>query len=180
MRPVARWLALALVTILVVAACASTDRPSVQADTVVLPTPLQSFDRSLSATIEELEVAVAALDRRIAVEQRPYRPSEPQSLLLMPRAVLRADLADPDDGFVVVYDTADAREAAVQGRELADYLGSGFGQTNFAVDTQFSVRTVGDTIVFTTWSRRRSSDPDQAEAVFDVIATVGEEIEVLK
>jgi hypothetical protein len=34
--------------------------------------------------------------------------------------------------------------------------------------------------VFTTWSRRRSSDPDQAEAVFDVLATVGEEIEVLK
>ena len=56
----------------------------------------------------------------------------------------------------------------------------GIGFNNFAVDTQFSVRTVGGTIVFTTWSRRRSSEPDQAEAVFDAIATVGEEIEVFK
>ena len=48
--------------------------------------------------------------------------------------------------------------------ELASYLGSGFGQTNFVADTQFSVSTLADTIVFTTWSQRRSDDPARAEA----------------
>ena len=51
--------------------------------------------------------------------------------------------------------------------ELAGYLGSGFGQTNFVADTQFSVSTLEDTIVFTTWSQRRSDDPERAEAAFD-------------
>ena len=175
-----RWSVLALTTVVVVLGCANADRPSVQADTVVLPTPLQSFDTSLSAVVGQLEAAVAPVGHRLAPEPRAYRPAEPQSLLQTPRAVLRADLADPDDGFVVVYQFADASAAAIGGRALADHLGSGFGQTNYVVDTQFSVRQMDDTVVFTSWSRGRSADPTQAEAVFDAVAGVGQEIEVRK
>jgi len=175
-----RWLGASLVVMLVAVACTSPDRPSVQADTVALPTPLRSLNASLSATIARLQDAVAGVGSRLDTAQRPYRPSEPQNLLQVPRAVLRADLADPDDGFVVIYDFADAEAARAGGRELADYLGSGFGQTNFLVDTQFSVGLAADTVVFTSWSRGRSSDPDKSEAVFEAVAGVGEAVEVHK
>ena len=175
-----RWSGLVLVTVLLAVGCTNPDRPSVQADTVVLPTPLRSFSPSVAATVGLLEQAIGETGTRLAVAQRPYRPSEPEGLLQAARVVMRADLADPDDGFMLIYDLDDVTDAQTRGQELADYLASGFGQTNFAVDAQFSVATVGDTVVFTLWSRRRSSDPERAEAVFDAVAAVGDAIEVLK
>ena len=177
---VGRWLALTVAAALLVVACTNPDRPSVQADTVVLPTPLRSFDASVSATVGSLREALGQAGIRLDVATRPYRPSEPQPLLQTPRAVLRADLADPDDGFVVVYDFDDAAAADVGGQELADYLASGFGQTNFPADAQFSVGTLNDTVVFAWWSRSRSDDPARAEAAFDATASVGAAIPVLK
>ena len=175
-----RWLALALATVVLSAACTNPDRPSVQGETVPLPTPLRSFDASVSATIGLLQGAVGGIGSRLDFTQRPYRPSEPQSLLQAPRVVMRAQLADPDDGYVLIYDFVDAATARLRGQELADYLGSGFGQTNYPVDAQFSVGTVNDTVVFTWWSRRRSAEPERAAAVFDAMAAVGERIDVLK
>lgn len=180
MSRVGPWLMLLVIASLAVVGCANVDRTTVQPDTVVLPTPIHSFGASMTSTIDAVERAVTAAGSRIAPAGRPYRPSEPESLLQVPRVVLRADLADADDGFVVVYQLRDAAAASSQGRGLADYLGSGFGQTNFGPDTQFSVRRAGDTVIFTSWSRQRSSDPTRAEAVFDAVSGVGEEIEVRK
>jgi hypothetical protein len=175
-----RWSLLAAVAMLVAVGCTSLDRPSVVPDRVALPTPLSSFDASMSATIGQLQRAAATAESRLVVPSNAYRPSEPQSLLQTPRVVMRADLADPDDGYLVIYDAGSAGSASQRAQELADYLGSGFGQTNFVADTQFSVGVVGDTVVFTTWSRRRSADPTKAEAVFDAIAGVGQAFEVRK
>ncbi len=145
-----------------------------------MATPLHSFDASMAATINALEAATSSVGVRLDTALGAYRPSEPASLLQMPRVVLRAELADTDDGFVVVYQ-ADSRGLALdRAQELADYLGSGFGQTNFTADTQFSVGVLDDTVVFTTWSNGRSDDPELAQAVFDAIGTVGESVEVNK
>ena len=165
---------------LMLAACTSADRPTVQAETVALPTPLRSFDASVAATIGALESAVATVGERLEVPSGAYRPSEPEPLLQVPRAVRRVDLADGDDGYVIIYEAESDNEAVRLADELAGYLGSGFGQTNYVADTQFSVSTLGDTIVFTTWSQRRSDDPGRAEAAFDAIATVGDPVEVAK
>ncbi len=174
--PTAALLAVALVA----AACTSPDRPTVQADEVPLPSPLRSFEASMAATLAALEAATAAVGERLVVPTAAYRPSEPAPLLQVPRVVRRADLADPDDGYVVVYDAPSSGEAQRLAAELAGYLGSGFGQTNFVADTQFSVSTREDTVIFTTWSRRRTDDPRRAEAVFDALATVGTTVEVSK
>ncbi|MGD8485699.1 MAG: hypothetical protein PVH07_03585, partial [Chloroflexota bacterium] len=109
-----------------------------------------------------------------------YRPSEPEALLQVPRVVRRVVLADPDDGYVIVYEAASSGEAIRLADELADYVGSGFGQTNYVADTQFSVSVLADTIVFTTWSQRRSDDPERAEAVFEALGRVGSPVEVSK
>ena len=180
MMPAGRLAATALAFLLALVACTSTERPSVQADEIALPTPLRSFDASVSATIGQLQAALTDIGRRLDDTSTAYRPSEPASLLQTPRVVMRADLADPGDGFVVIYAAADEGTAQELGADLANYLGSGFGQTNYSADTQFSVSVVGDTVVFTNWSRRRSADGEAAEAVFDAVATVGERVEVLK
>ncbi len=80
----------------------------------------------------------------------------------------------------VIYQAPSAGAAIELADDLAEYLESGFGQTNFAADTQFAVSLLGDTIVFTTWSQRRSDDPARAEAAFDAIATVGTPVEINK
>ena len=163
-----------------VAGCTSSERPRIQPDVVPMPSPLRSFGASLSTTVAEIDAAVAAAGERIDLAVSAYRPSEPQSLVQAPRAVLRADLADPDDGFVVVYQAADTGSADAMATELASYLGSGLGQTNYPADTRFSVAVVGDTVVFTNHSAGRSSDPDRAERVFEAVAGVGRSVEVVK
>jgi len=159
--------------ILTVSACASVDRPTVQADQVPLPTPLRSFDASVADTLTALEAAVASTGERLETPVGAYRPSEPQDLLQTPRVVRRAALADADDGYVIVYEAGSRGAALEQAQALADYLESGFGQTNYVADSQFSVSTLEDTVIFATWSRRASGDAARAEAVFDAIATVG-------
>jgi len=169
----------ALATVLLVA-CSSVERPSVQGDHVALPTPLRSFDASLAVTVGQLQAAVSAAGHRLDIAAAAYRPAEPQSLLQVPRVVMRADLADPDDGYLVIYRASDPAAAAQLAQDLADHLGSGFGQTNYPADTQFSVAILGDTVVFTSWSAGSSSDPGRAEAVFEAVASVGVGVEVRK
>ena len=170
---------LLLVTALL-AGCASLDRPRAQGETVVLPTPMSTFDAPVAETVDRLAAAVSAVGVRLEVPAGAYRPSEPASLLQLPRAVLRADLADPDEGFVVVYRAVDAREAAALAADLARYLGSGLGQTNYPADTRFGVAVLGQTIVFTAFSPGRSSDRDRGEAIFEALASVGEPVAVAR
>jgi hypothetical protein len=179
-RAAAPLAAILLATVLGVAACADPDRPAVQADEVPLPTPLRSFGTSVAVTLGALEAALAGVGERLELPGRAFRPSEPEALLETPRVVRRAGLADVDDGYVIVYDAPSVADASRLAGELADYLGSGFGQTNYVADTQFAVSTLGDTIVFTTWSQRRSDDPGRAEAAFAAMASVGEAVEVTK
>jgi hypothetical protein len=176
----ARRAALLLASVLLLAACASPDRPTVQAEEVALPTPMRTFDASVGATITALEAAAATVGERLEAPAGAYRPSEPEALLQVPRVVRRVALADPDDGYVIVYEAASSGEAIRLADELADYVGSGFGQTNYVADTQFSVSVLADTIVFTTWSQRRSDDPERAEAVFEALGRVGSPVEVSK
>ncbi|MEX1296580.1 MAG: hypothetical protein AB1Z67_10445 [Candidatus Limnocylindrales bacterium] len=173
-------LAVPLAAALVLAACTSTDRPSVQADEVALPTPMRSIDPSAQRSIAAVESALSAVGERLVLPTAAYRPSEPPALLQLPRTIRRVDLADPDDGYVVIYQAPGSGAAIELADDLADYLESGFGQTNYVADTQFAVSTLGDTIIFTTWSQRRSDDPDRAEAAFEAIAAVGSPVPIDK
>jgi hypothetical protein len=177
----AAWPALVVLSAsLVASGCASTDRPAVQPDQVPRPTPLRSWDPSIDSVVSQLRTALSAIGLRLDPPPAAYVPSEPPSLLQAPRVVLRADLADPEDGFVVVYDAADAAQARGWGDDLAAYLGSGFGQSNFTPDTQFSVAVLDDAVIFTSWSPGRSSDAAQAQAVFEALAGVGEPVEIVR
>jgi hypothetical protein len=158
--------------------CGGPRTPDPAADGPRAPTPLPSLNATLSATARLLRGALADAGFRLEQTTTPVRPSEPASLVMTPRAALRASLAEPDEGFVIIYDLADAAEAQTRADELAAYLESGFGQSNFTADTRFSVATVDDTLVFTWWTPSHSSDQESGEAVLEAISRIGDPVEV--
>lgn len=145
-----------------------------------LPTPQASLSTVITTTAAALTAALGAAGIPLFPPTTPARPSEPESLTQVPRAVLQAGVGDPNVGYVVIYQLADDNAATAAGKELAGYLSSGFGQTNFPVDTQFHVATLGPTVILTWWSREKAADDELAEAAFEAIATVGTEVPVVK
>lgn len=145
-----------------------------------LPTPQASLSTVVATAAAELTAALGAAGIPLFPPTNPARPSEPESLTQVPRAVLQAGVGDPNVGYVVIYQLADDNAATAAATELAGYLSSGFGQTNFPVDTQFHVATLGPTVILTWWSRERAADDELAENAFEAIATVGTEVPVVK
>lgn len=145
-----------------------------------LPTPVASWSPAVSGTLSVLTSALAAAGYQLFPPVAPYRPSEPASLTETPRVVRQVSGPDQDQGFVVVYDFPTTAAAATAGSELATYMASGFGQTNFPLDAQFSVSQVGSTLVFTWYSAARSDDAAAAQGAFDAIRSVGQAFPVVK
>jgi hypothetical protein len=142
--------------------------------------PLTSPTTAMAATLSALETALSAGGYRLLPAGQLYRPSQPASFVPVPRIVYRVDLADPDDGVVLIYEFTDAGGAAAGARTLAAYLGSGVGQTNFAGDTVFSVSYLGPTVTLSWFSPERSGDPVAGRGAFDLIAGVGTSVRVIK
>jgi hypothetical protein len=144
-----------------------------------IPTPMQSPSSQVAATITALRAQLGTAYPLVQLS-RAYRPSEPESMLFVPRATLQVDLGAPDQNYVVIYEFTDVGTAAARGRDLATYLASGFGQTNYPPDAQFALSQFGDTLVFAWWSPQSSSAPPQARAAFELIGRFGQPIAVLK
>lgn len=159
-----------------VAGCGGTQ---VQDTPRPLATPVASLGSALAATSRVVTDALLAAGYRVGPPVVPYRPSEPASLTQVPRTVLQVQ-GEPDVGYVVIYQLADSAEAGVRATELAGYLGSGFGQTNFPVDAQFSVAQAGSTVIMTWWSRERADDDEAAQGAFDVVRAIGQQYPVVK
>jgi hypothetical protein len=145
-----------------------------------LATPLASPTTAMAATLAALEAALAAGGYDLGPAGQLFRPSEPASFLRMPRAVFRVALADADDGVVLIYEFTDGAAAAAGAGTLAGYLASGVGQTNFSADTVFSVAYLGPTVALSWFSADRSGDPVAGRGAFDLIATVGTTVRVVK
>jgi hypothetical protein len=143
-------------------------------------TPVRSPGSALAGAIRRVTDALTAAGYQVAPPIVPYRPSEPASMTQVARTVLQVQGVDPDLGYVVMYQLADSAEAGVRAAELARYLGSGFGQTNFPVDAQFSVAQADSVVIMTWWSRERATDDDTAQGAFDVVRTIGQQYPVVK
>jgi hypothetical protein len=145
-----------------------------------LPTPRASLSAALAGTVRLVTDTLATAGYQVGPPVAPYRPSEPASLTEVPRTVLQLAGPDADQGYIVIYELPTSADAAARATDLAAYLGSGFGQTNFPLDAQFSVSQVGGTVVMTWWSHDRSSDPDHAEGGFDAVRSIGQPYPVVK
>ena len=103
---------------------------------------------------------------------RPWQPSQPATLIGVPRSAYQVRLADPDDGFLVIYEFATPEAAATGAAGLADYLSSGPGRITFPGDATFHVGQVGSGVVMAWYAPSVAGDPAAAEA-FDIVASVG-------
>jgi hypothetical protein len=145
-----------------------------------LPAPVSSLSPAVAGTVALVSQALLGAGFQLFPPTAPYRPSEPSSLTQTPRVVLQTSGPDTDQGYVIVYSFPTSADATTAGNELARYLASGFGQTNFPFDAQFSVAQVGSTIVFTWYSGARASDATSAQSAFEAIRSVGQAFPVVK
>jgi hypothetical protein len=135
----------------------------------------------------QVQAALAAVQRRLAdqaltLDQSSveYRPAEPGVLQSVPRAVFQLSLNDPNAGWVVIYDLGRPDAAADAGREFARYLGTGFGQTSYGRDAQFTLNQVGGALVFSWWAPGQSADPERARAAFEAMQLVGQSVPIVR
>ncbi|MFL5777525.1 MAG: hypothetical protein ACJ761_01155 [Chloroflexota bacterium] len=121
--------------------------------------------------------AIAAALSSVAVQfgdaTRPFRPPESGRLRAAPRALYQVVLPDqPDAGFIVVYEFADAASAVDAGNEEAGYLGTGPARVEAPPGTRYVLRAVGPTLVVFQWLPSASSDTTTA-AVATALGTIG-------
>lgn len=143
-------------------------------------TPQASFTTQIASGVAVIRTALADQGIRLDPPIVPYRAAEPPAVSTTPRAVLQAGIGDPEGGYVMVYEFPDAATASTRGAEFADYLESGFGQTNYPRDAQFSLAQVGGTLIFTWWSSELAADRELARTAFEAIASVGTRIPLVK
>jgi hypothetical protein len=117
--------------------------------------------------------ALASIPVQLGDTTRPYRPAESSRLRDAARAVYQIVLPDqPDAGFVVVYEFADAAAAVDAGNEEAGYLGTGPARVNFPRDAQHVLREVGPTLILFTWSPS-DADATTEAAIAAAVGTLG-------
>ena len=134
----------------------------------------------MDATLAALRAALLIGGYDLGPAGQLYRPSEPASFVRVPRTEFRVPFADADDGVIIIYEFTDASDAAAGAQTLAGYLASGFGQTTFPGDTVFSVTYLGPTVVLSWFSADRSGDQVAGRGAFDLIASVGSSVRVVK
>jgi hypothetical protein len=166
--------ALAVVGLVIVAALASGTATSPGAPTFP-PVGATAGPAGGSAAATEADVvrALAASGLQAEPATRPYRPAEAPQFATAPRAVLRAILPDdPDHGLIVVYEFLTPAAAAAAAEEQAAYLAGGIGRVQFPPDARFTIRVVGSTAVFFSWSPENSPDA-RVESIPAALDAVG-------
>jgi hypothetical protein len=134
--------------------------------------PSANVTGATGQTRGEIAAALASVPSGIQFGDatRPYRPPESGRLRDAPRAVFQVVLPDePDGGYIVVYEFADAAAAVDAGNEEAGFLGTGPARVNFPRDAQHVLRELGPTLILFTWS---PSDP-AATAEGQIAAALG-------
>jgi len=166
-----RILALTCIVASVVAGCgiaAPTDSSAPQ-PTLALP----SYSLAVAETRRQIAAALAVDGLQLQDATRPFQPPEPLAVAIAPRGVFQVVLPnDPNHGYIVVYEFRDTATAALAGRALATFVGSGAGQVEFPPDTQHVIRQLGTTIIAYSWSPANSTDARAPEIITD-LSTVG-------
>ncbi|HLO34492.1 MAG TPA: hypothetical protein VK194_00355, partial [Candidatus Deferrimicrobium sp.] len=132
MRPAGTRVSLLVVAAVAVAGCgigANSSPASLPAASVG---PAATVTGATAQTRGEIVAALSSVAVQFGDATRPYRPPESPRLRDAPRAVFQVVLPDqPDAGFVVVYEFADAAAAVDAGNEEAGYLGTGPARVQF-------------------------------------------------
>jgi len=180
----ARWTT-AIRAVILAAVCAgcgvapATSVPPPGGSVAIVPAE-PGLSASEATTVTLLRRSLATGGFQLSPVSQPVQPAVPTLFTTTPMVVYRIELADPDQGFVLIYDFAAPSAAAAGATALARFVGSGFGQTTYPLDAQFSVASLGADVIFTWWSPGRSSDPAATQAAIGLVAAVGTAVPVTK
>lgn len=96
--------------------------------------------------------------------QAPFRPPEDPRFSVAPRGLYQVILPQaPGEGFIVVYEFADAPAASAAAADQAAYLASGPIRVQSAFGVRHVMRLVGSTVVLYSWVPEGAVDPLQAD-----------------
>lgn len=162
----------------VLAACGGRAEVALTPRPVASAGALGSTSGAVALTRAEVVRALATVGLQLEDARVPFRAPEPTTLDAARRAIVRVLLPDdPTHGFITIYEFPTPGAAADAGRDLATYLRSGFGRAQFPLDARHSIRQVGTTIVYFTWSPASSPDPRTGD-IETALAGVGSEVEL--
>jgi hypothetical protein len=154
------------------AACAPGNQP-VATVPVATFRPAMTVSPTVNQTRAELVRVLSAANLVLADTQAPVRPAESPLLVSAPRAVFQVTLpADPNRGYVVVYEFTDAARASQAAAEQQLYLASGPGRVQTPEGTVYVLRQVGPTVVLYEWLPAAARDPSAPE-VQQALETLG-------
>jgi hypothetical protein len=135
--------------------------------------PQATVTAAVGQTRQAIAAALGPYRLQLDDADRPFRPSESRLTADAPRAVYQVVLPeDLDSGYIVAYEFRDADAARDAGNDLAGYLGTGAGRVAYPVDAQHTIRQLGTTLIFYTYSPSTSSDPGSAK-IAEALATLG-------
>jgi hypothetical protein len=164
--------AVGLAALLALAGCSPTDGAAVTYP-VGSVGPDKTVSPAVAQTRGQLVQALGGQNLILNDTQSPYRPPESASFASAPRAVYQVTLpADPNGGFVVVYEFNDTSTATAAAEELQAYLATGPGAVQSPLGTHHVIRQVGTTVVYYSWLPGSSKDPG-AEAIQVALETLG-------
>lgn len=131
----------------------------------------------ISPAVAEVRAELARLlgTRNLVLDdvRIPFRPAESPALVAAPRAVFQVLLpADPNSGFISVYEFRDADEAIQAAKSQFAYLQSGPGRVQSPRGTAHLIRQVGSSVVLYSWLPEAARDPSTA-AIAAVLSTLG-------
>ena len=119
--------------------------------------------------VERLQVADASV---------AFRPPEGARFAAAPRSVIQVTLpTDPGGGYIVLYALRSPAAALEAANDQAAYIATGPGRVQFMLDTRFTLRVLGSTAIFFSWSPENSPDPLTA-SIDIALSQVGTEVPI--
>jgi hypothetical protein len=147
-----------------VAGCGGSAGPAASLDlspvTAAPGGPTTTVSPAVTPTRAAIDTALAEQGVVLGDTRRAFRPIEAPDLTDVPRTVVQALLpADPEHGFIVIYELLDPDRAMTMARAQADYLASGPGRIQAPSGTVHVIRVLGPTVVTYSWHPDASIDP---------------------
>ena len=154
--------AAAVVFASVVSACAPGDGPILATFPAGSLGPERTAGQLAAQTRMELVRVLGERNLVLRDTDAPFRRPEDVTFTTTPRAVYQVVLPNaPTEGFIVVYEFADATTAAEAAADQAAYLATGPARVQSAFGSRHVMRLVGSTVVLYSWVPEGASDAQQ-------------------
>lgn len=159
-----RFLVAAVLVLGALAACTPGGGPVLATFPAGTIGPARTAGPAAAQTRIELVRVLGERNFQLRDTEAPFRPPEDVTFTAAPRAVYQVVLPNaPTEGFIVVYEFADATAAAEAAADQAAYLASGPARVQAAFGTRHVMRLVGSTVVLYSWVPEGASDARQPD-----------------